>query len=90
MTTIVEKQFLSPPEVAEMLGVGHCKVLNWILRGDLRAADLCMVRGQRPRYKIARDDLESFLARRCTTPEPRAKRRRRRQPDDGVIPFYEE
>lgn len=89
MTTLqIDKAFLSPPEIAELLGVGHSKVLAWIMRGELRASDVATVRGQRPRYKVARADLDAFLARRSTTPEPETPRRRRKKADDQVIQFY--
>ena len=83
-----EKQYLTPPEVAELLGVGHPKVLSWIDSGELRSYDISTNRDQRPRYKIARDDLEKFLARRSTTPEPEKRGRKRKQQDDTVINFY--
>ena len=84
---LFELDHLSPPEVAEILGVGHCKVLGWILRGELRAADLCTVRGQRPRYKIARVDLDTFLARRSTTAELKPRRQSRKK-DKKIIEYY--
>lgn len=78
--------YLSPPEVAKMLRVSHAKILGWIATGDLRASDVASHRGQRPRWRISRDDLDSFLNRRAATPPPKAARRRRREGD--VIQFY--
>ena len=86
-TLSIESEFLTPPEVAELLRVSHSKVLTWIGTGDLRASDLASHRGQRPRWKIAKSDLELFLARRAATPEPKPQRRRKRS-DDTVIEFY--
>jgi len=83
-----EKEFLSPPEVAELLRVSHSKVLTWIATGDLRASDVASYRGQRPRWKVARQDLQDFLDRRAATPPPKT-RRRKRKPDPDVTKFYE-
>lgn len=81
-TSTVEPRFLSPPDIAKLLGVGNHKVLAWIVRGELRAADLSEARRQRPRYRVSREDLESFLARRAATPPPKLQRRRRKRDDD--------
>jgi excisionase family DNA binding protein len=87
MPTLVENQeFFSPPEVAEILRVSHSKILTWIAAGELRASDLASHRGQRPRWKVSRADLESFLARRSTTAPPEPRRRRRSQ--DNVTQYY--
>ena len=82
------QQYVSPPEIAKVLRVSHAKVLRWIRAGDLLAADLATHRGQRPRWRIARADLEDFLARRATGPPPVPRRRRRLMKDEHVIEFY--
>jgi len=79
--------YLTPPEVADTLGVNADKVRTWILAGELRAVDLSIKQGGRPRWKISEDDLESFLSRRIATPPPKPTRRRKRQPEN-VIEFY--
>ena len=85
-----DSQFLTPPQAAELLGVGHHKVLFWSNSQELRAIDLSQGRNVRPRWRISRQDLEDFLARRSTSPEPKSSRRRGRRikSDDHVIPFY--
>ena len=83
---LTEVDYLSPPEIARLLRVDHNKILLWIHRGELRAADVSLNR-KRPRYKVAKTDLAAFLARRSTSPEPKPKRRRKRQ-DSQVIEFY--
>lgn len=60
-------EFLTPPEIAVLLGVSHQKVLDWIDAGELPAVDLSAARQLRPRYKIRRTDYEAFLDRRATT-----------------------
>jgi len=87
-TLTTGQEYLSAPEVAELLRVSHCKILAWIARGELRAVDLASYVGQRPRWKISRQDLEDFLARRAATPPPKPTRRRRRRQDDNVIEYY--
>ena len=84
-----DQPWLSPPKVAELIGVSHAKVLHWIDSGELRAVNVASNQGGRPRFKISRADLESFLARRSTTAEPTPRRQRVGQ-EQGVIEFYEE
>ena len=68
--TIAEKiaEYQTPPQVADVLGVGHDKILVWIHSGELRAIDVSTTRGQRPRWRISRIDLEDFLKRRAAIP----------------------
>lgn len=88
MANLIEKNYLSPPEIAEVLRVSPIKVLRWIATGDLRASDLASYRGQRPRWRISRDDLAAFLERRAQSPTPKGVRRRRKRRDAGIIEFY--
>ena len=39
------KQKLTPPEVAELWGIAHDKVLTWIRAGELAAIDASTTRG---------------------------------------------
>ena len=76
--------YLTPPEVAEILRVSHQKVLGWIHKAELRAVNVG--NGVRPRYRVSREDLDSFLKiREVQPPVPRPKRRRQRQPEGGPI-----
>ncbi|NLX56242.1 MAG: helix-turn-helix domain-containing protein [Planctomycetaceae bacterium] len=74
--------FLTPPEIARSLRVSETKVAAWIKSGRLRAFNVS--EGQRPKYRIRADDLESFLDGRTAAPPPtRPVRRERRD-----IPQY--
>jgi excisionase family DNA binding protein len=64
--------------VAELLGIRQHGVLSLIRSGELRAVDVSLKQGGRPRWRIMPDDLEGFLLRR--THQPAAPRRRRRKP----------
>jgi excisionase family DNA binding protein len=90
MATTIEREYLTPPQAATLLGVHHDSVLTWIHSGELRASDLTATRGARPRWRIHRADLEAFLQRRAA--KPPAKRqtrpRRQRQTAGDVIQFY--
>ena len=88
MSKITEEQkFLTPPQVAEYLGVSHIKILRFIISGELPAIDLASNRGGRPRWHVSREDLDDFLKRRASTP-PLPPIRKRRKRNDGVISFY--
>ena len=80
-------RWLTPPAIAEMLGIDAGKVLTWIRRGELSAVNLALTSTGRPRWRVDPKDLEKFLERRRTTPPPPKARRRRRQ-DEGVVQFY--
>lgn len=69
-----EKTHLTPPQVATQLGCAVDTVLRFIHSGALRASNL----GQsiRPRWRIARADLEAFLDARSNQKPPSPQRRR--------------
>lgn len=50
---------MTPPQVAEALGVAHETVLHWIKTGFLKASNLAT--GQRPSYRVRPEDLQAFL-----------------------------
>jgi predicted site-specific integrase-resolvase len=52
-------EFLTPPQVARMLGTDAGRVLVWIRNGSLKAFNLS--EGDRPRWKIHPDDVRTFL-----------------------------
>jgi len=68
-------QFLTVPEVARLLRTRESRVLSWVRAGRLPAINLS--EGQRPRYRIARQALDDFLASRAVTPAARPVRRER-------------
>jgi excisionase family DNA binding protein len=82
----VQREFLTPPQAAALLGVDAHKVLVWVRSGELRASDLATRRGGRPRYRIARTDIEAFLNRRSVVPAPKSVRRRPMRTD--VIQYF--
>ena len=78
-------RYLSPPAVAEMLGIEAAKVVRWIRRGELRAINVADVNGKRPRWRISPEALEEFFRSRESRPAPKPIRRRRQsQPADFV------
>jgi excisionase family DNA binding protein len=79
-------RMLTPPQVAEQLGIDAAKVITWIRSGELPAANVATRVGGRPRWRIGPNDLEAFLERRRspTPPAPRPKRRR----FDGITEFF--
>ena len=80
-------QYLTPPEIAVILGVAHAKVLRWIESGELLAVDLSTSRNGRRRFKVARVEFERFLERRSTKPRS-ATQRRRPAPIDHEPRYY--
>ena len=71
--------FLSPPKVAKLLGVAVEQVHAFIARGELKAFNLSL--HDRPRWKIAEEDLNAFLESRAnkSAKEQEAKSRRARR-----------
>lgn len=70
-------RWLTPPEIANQLGVDASKVLNWIRRGELRGVNVADFAASRPRYRIAPQALDAFLRGREVKPDPPIARRRR-------------
>lgn len=73
--------YLSVAQAAVELATRQHTVLAWISSGELPASNIAPQRGTRPRWRIARADLELFLAsRRAVQPAPVSKPRRRIEP----------
>lgn len=68
-------RFMSPPQVAKLLGVGADKVVGFIQRGELQAVNLSMA--DRPRWKIEPAALRRFIESRSNHPKPTPKPKRR-------------
>ena len=80
---------LTVTEVARHLKINRDKVLGWINSGKLRAANTAKRQGSRPRYRIKRTDLETFLAGRTKAAEPkRFKRAKCSTSEADVIEFF--
>jgi hypothetical protein len=73
----VTDRWLTPPEIARKLGVDPSKIVGFIRRGELVAANLAEHRGGRPRYRVSPEALQQFLVGRQATPAPKPVRRRR-------------
>jgi len=80
------RPYVSPNQLAAELGISWAKTVGFIRSGELKAVDVSARRGGRPQWRIARADVELFLARRAATPIPRVTRRRRKPAD--IIEFY--
>lgn len=78
-------QTLTPPQLAEQLGVDVSVVRRWIISGELPASDLSASRRGRPRYRILPDDADRFLKSRQVSPVAKTSRRRSMR---GVKKFF--
>ena len=79
-------KWLTPPEVAGVLGIDVEKIHKWIAAGELLAVNLAERQGRRPRWKIDPVELSAFLRRRQSQPPtPRAVSRKKLPPD---VPRY--
>lgn len=80
MSEVAERLYLTVGEAAELLAIADEKVLRWLASGELRGVNVAQRNGARHRWRIARSDLDSFLAMRSTSPPPPKVTRRRRAP----------
>ena len=80
--------YLSPPQVAKLLGVKPAKVLAWIKRGELRAHNVADSRSGRPRWRVSREALDAFLAARSCRPSDQVARPRRKRRPTELIEFF--
>ena len=78
MGATIDREYSTPPAIAELLGIDVDKVRTWILAGELKAVDVATTTGGRPRWRISRQDLEEFLIQRSSSPPPKPKQRRRK------------
>lgn len=76
MTATALARYLTPPAVAELIGIDPAQVRGWIERGELLAFNLAERSGGRPRFKIDPIKLQAFLARRRVGPVSKTRRRR--------------
>lgn len=67
---------VSPPALANLLGVGQRKVLEWIAAGELSALNMAGAGSRFPRYRIPIAEVEAFLARRRTDAAAAGRARR--------------
>lgn len=74
-------------EVAAQFSVRIDTVLSWIHDGSLIAINVARRPGGRPRWRIAAEALEQFVATRSAQAK-RVPARRRRRAGHGVIEFF--
>lgn len=68
---------LTVREVAERLSIRQHGVLTLIRSGELRAVDVSLKPGGKPRWRILPEDLEGFLLRRTyQAAKPRTRRKK--------------
>ncbi len=82
-----DKAWFTPPELARYWGVSPDKIRNWIRSGELEAVNQVARQGGRPRYRISREAVEKFEARRSVQVVPARPRRRPKKSDD-VIEYF--
>lgn len=73
----IERTHLSPRMICQSLGVGIDAVLSWIHTGQLKASNISNS-PLRPRWCVAKADLDSFLSARSN--QPKAKKANRGYP----------
>ena len=78
-------RYLTPPQVAEQLGVNASKILTWIRSGELTAINVAASLLGRPRWRISQADLAVFEARRSAIAPLKARPRRKTV---GVVQFF--
>lgn len=83
---MAKRSFYSVKQVAELLGIREHGVLSLIRSGELRALDVSLQSGGRPRWRILPDDLDGFISRRTHQTSP--PRRRRRKPKTAVKEYF--
>jgi excisionase family DNA binding protein len=73
-------RWLSPPQIAQVVGVTPEKIIAMIRSGELRAIDVATRGSRRPRFRVTPEDLDAWARGReaVPTPSPPAPRRGRR------------
>ena len=74
-----QRRWMTPPEIAKLLGIDVHKVASWIRSGELIACNLGD--GGRPRWKVSHESLERFLDVRQSRPPAPPPIRRKRLPE---------
>lgn len=82
-----DRDFLTPPQLAERLGCRPETVIGWIRSGELPASDLARRGSSRPRYRIRLEDADDFLRRRRPHMNAAATTSVRRHRDDDIQQF---
>ena len=82
-----EKDYLSPPQVAQLWRVNVAKIYELIARGSLIALNMAVDPNGRPRLRIKLAEIARFEASRSTKPPP-AKPARRRRKDPNITEYF--
>jgi hypothetical protein len=77
---------LTISDVARRYRVKRGKVLNWILRGELRAINVAEALCGTPRWVVTPDDVAEFERRRTSAPIKRPPPRKRQQDEEDFYP----
>lgn len=85
--------FYNPAQVAEMWGISHDKVLEFIKTGELNAFNVASKNSRRPQFKISGAALTAFQERRsgrdpARSLPPPAPRRSSRKPSSRQARTY--
>lgn len=78
MTRLETKQFLTPIEVADVLGVSTAAVYQLINHGDLVAVNCC-TGGRRRIWRVQQTDLADFVQARRAEVRRNVQRRKRKE-----------
>jgi hypothetical protein len=92
-SSLSERTFYNPAQVAEMWGVSHDKVLEFIKTGELEAFNVASKKSRRPQFKIPLAALQAFQQRRsgrdpARSLPPPAPRRASRKPSASTSREY--
>lgn len=63
-----QKKYLSPNEIAEVLGISADKVIDLIRAGKLKAINVA-TGDKRARYRVAPEDFQAFLEQQAVKPK---------------------
>ena len=80
------KSWVSPPALAEELGIAVEKVIRWIEHGELNAVNVATTTTGRPRWRISEEDVGAFLLSRKNQPVVKVQRRRKTRKNE--VTFY--
>lgn len=88
MSTAIDRRYLRPREVAEILDVKQDTILAYIHSGLLEAVNVAHPDAkQRPRWKVSVEALDDFVSRRTYRPAPSKPQPQRRQRSVGDGPY---
>lgn len=85
------QHYFTPPEAGRLLRIKADRIIGFIRRGELKAANVATRLSGRPRFRIAAADLQAFLDNRAaaavSVPSPRRRRKRQERPPGWVSYF---